>query len=110
MTREEFNKKWADVDMDKQSEETVREFKNDCFELYEKTGFLEHFNTPYKEFSDHNGRPFTVLKRLGEEDCDLENLPMWKIRFENGDIADCFPEEICKLEAEECTFLLENRG
>ena len=44
---------------------------------------------------------FTVLDRVKEfseetkEGNDLEYLPMWKIQFENGDITEAYPEEIC---------------
>ena len=41
---------------------------------------------------------FEVIRRATEEECDLEAMPLWLIRFENGDEAYCYPEEICKIE------------
>lgn len=98
MTEQEFNKRWKDVKVDLLSEEQLRAFKQDCFALYETTGFLEVFDSPYDDEGEHNGMPFKVVRRAGEHECDLEAMPIWLIEFQNGDNAYCYPEEITKLE------------
>ena len=97
MTITEFEKKWANVSMEEMDENQLREFKNDCFAMYENGGFLEKFDSPYDEQGEHNGMTFKVLSRATEKDFDLESMPIWHIEFQNGDKAYCYPEEICKL-------------
>jgi hypothetical protein len=41
---------------------------------------------------------FEVIRRATIGECDLEAMPIWFVRFENGDEAYCYPEEIAKLE------------
>lgn len=98
MTEREFNLMWGDVDIDLLPDEIFEQFKNDCFEMYEETGFIEKFNSPYDEEREHNGMKFNVLRRATTDEVDIECMPVWKIKFENGDIAYCYPEEICKVE------------
>ncbi len=108
MTEQEFNKKWGeDVDPYNLSDEELVQFKNDCFEVYETTGFAETFKSPYDDEGEHNGQKFTVLRRAkpynfndenDKGDVDLENLPVWLVQFEDGNTAYCYPEEICLLE------------
>lgn len=76
MTLEEFNGKWADACIDNMSEAELRSFKNDCFSMYEKTGFRDVFNSPYDEQGEHNGMPFKVVRRAAETECDLEAMPL----------------------------------
>lgn len=99
MTEQEFQSKWDGVNIDELSEDRFREFKQDCFDLYEATGFLDTFDSPYDDHGEHNGMPFKVLRRAKEGECDLEAMPLWLIEFENGDTAYCYPEEITKLES-----------
>ena len=103
MTTTDFEKKWANVSIEEMDENQLREFKNDCFAMYEHGGFLEKFNSPYDEQREHNGMPFKVLNRATEEEFDLEAMPIWCVEFQNGDKAYCYPEEICKLEHTEKT-------
>ena len=98
MNKHTFNEKWNNVNVDELSDKQLLEFKTDCFSLYENTGFLEHFNSPYDEEGEHNGMKFKVLRRANLNECDLEAMPIWFIEFENGDNAYCYPEEICNLE------------
>lgn len=42
----------------------------------------------------HDGQPFKVVRRLTWQECDEENRPMWRIRFNDGFETDAFPEEI----------------
>lgn len=113
MTRERFDRKWGDVKRDKLTLEKEREFVEDVFQLYEHIGFAERFNSPYDQPNEHNGMKFKVIRRAtefnnetGEGEVDLESMPVWVVRFENGDEACCYPEEICK--AEKSVLLVEN--
>ena len=74
------------------------------FDKYESTGFAETFGTPYDGERKYVGMKFEVIGRVKEitEDrengADLECLPMWNIRFDNGEEMAAYPEEICLLE------------
>lgn len=96
----DFKEKWADVNVDDLSDEDFLKFKEDCFELYERTGFLELFDSPYDDHGEHNGMRFEVIRRATVKECDLEAMPIWFIKFENGDEAYCYPEEIALIEHE----------
>lgn len=98
MTEKEFNEKWGGVIIDNLDDKQFIEFKQDCFEMYETDGFIEKFDSPYDDFGEHNGMKFEVVRRATTKEVDLEAMPVWFIRFENGDEAYCYPEEICKSE------------
>ena len=98
MTKNEFNNKWGNVDIDSISDEEFFQFKQDCFAMYEQSGFIDNFDSPYDDEGEHNGMTFKVLRRATTEECDLEAMPIWFIEFENGDTAYCYPEEICRAE------------
>lgn len=98
MTEKEFNEKWGGVIVDNLDDNQFMEFKRDCFEMYETDGFIEKFDSPYDDFAEHNGMKFEVVRRANLNEVDLEAMPVWFIRFENGDEAYCYPEEICKAE------------
>lgn len=98
MTEKEFNEKWGGVIVDNLDDNQFMEFKQDCFEMYETDGFIEKFDSPYDDFGEHNGMKFEVVRRANLNEVDLEAMPVWFIRFENGDEAYCYPEEICKAE------------
>lgn len=80
------------------TEEQEKAFINDCYNTYEYIGFAETFNTPYDEYEEYKGKRFIVLGRADETKIDLECLPMWNIKFENGDTMAAYPEEICLAE------------
>lgn len=86
------------------SEVEERNWVNDSFDTYEHIGFADTFGTPYTGEKKYEDMRFTVLGRVKEitEDkengADLECLPMWNIRLENGDIMAAYPEEICLAE------------
>ena len=86
------------------TEDEERAFVNDCYDTYEHIGFAETFNTPYTDKEMYKGMKFTVLDRVKEfseetkEGNDLECLPMWNIRFEDGFEMAAYPEEICLAE------------
>lgn len=105
MTEKEFDAKWEKgIDPWELDNKTLVEFKSDCFDLYETTGFLDRFDSPYDDVGgldghEHNGMKFEVIRRASTDDgFELEIMPLWLIRFENGDEAYCYPEEICKAE------------
>ena len=100
MTEKEYNDKWGGVNTDLMSEEEFYQFKQDCFEMYETTGFSDFFHSPYDDPGyDHNGKPFKVIRRATEGECDLEAMPLWLVKFEDDDEPYyCYPEEICKIE------------
>lgn len=70
------------------------------FNRYEKTGFLDTFDSPYETGHKYNGMRFKVLSRCGEG-WDSECLPAWNIQLENGDKLEAYPEEICKSERDD---------
>ena len=79
------------------------QYVQDCFDLYEKIGFLKQFRSRYSDSEDYDGQLFEVLRRVSytDDDVDLEVLPMWVMRFRNGVVSYAFPEEICKAENDE---------
>lgn len=91
-------------DMDEDREEEWVAF---CFDAYEADGFKETFGTPYYENREYDGMKFTVLGRVPnieddfENGADLECLPMWRIKLENGLEMDAYPDEICLSETDE---------
>ena len=95
MTNEMFNKKWSNVNIDTLTFDQLVEYKSDCFALWESRGFLDKFNSPYDE-DNHNGKPFKVLRRAEEGEVDIEAMPIWVVKFADGDTAYCYPEEICR--------------
>ena len=105
MTKEIFKNKWpwSSTKVDDMTDSELAEFKEDCFQLYEQTGFIEKFDSPYDDHGEHNGMKFEVIRRATVEECDLEAMPIWLVKFENGDEAYCYPEEICRIEQEKKT-------
>ena len=103
MTHKEFEEKWgAMIDRNELSFNEHLDFVEDAFSIYENGGFKEFFQTPHEEGSEYNGLKFEVINRItdvfDDEDSNIKTLPMWRIRFENGDDFNAYPEEICKLE------------
>ncbi len=82
-------------------DERAREFVNDCFALYEQEGFADRFWSPYGDYKERFGEPFTVVERCTEENCHLDVLPLWNIRFEDGTVIGAYPEEIVPSEMKE---------
>lgn len=96
MTKEEFKNKWGSVEADNLNEKDFAAFKNDCFLLYESSGWKNSFYSPYESENKNNGKPFTVLRRATTGEYDVEQLPCWLIRFDDGKETFAFPEDICK--------------
>jgi hypothetical protein len=100
MTEKELDEKWgANLDPSELEYEKLVEFKNDCFDMYETSGFSDAFHSPYETEKHHNGMQFKVLRRATEDECDLEAMPLWVVKFDDEEEPYyCYPEEICKLE------------
>lgn len=93
MTWDEMKVKYPEY-RDCMTEEREREFVKDCFTLYEKEGFAKNFWSQGGDYKKYHGQPFAVISRAEEDDVDLECLPMWKIRFDDGFEMDAYPDEI----------------
>ena len=99
MTKEIFNEKWGEWNKwECEDDNELQKYVEDAFQLYEQSGFIEKFDSPYDDNGEHNGMGFEVLRRATVNECDLEVLPVWLVRFENGDEAYCYPEEIAVIE------------
>ena len=81
--------------------EEERAFVEKCFDLYEKEGFTKKFHTPYDDKQSYEGKEFTVLGRVSEGRADLCTLPIWQIKFSDGNVIDAYPEEIAISEVNE---------
>lgn len=106
MSVEEFDAKWGEMPNRSEMDfETELEFIEDCFNMYETSGFSATYHSIYKEESELNGVAFQVIGRASYSngDCDFEQLPMWHIEFEDGTKHMAFPEEITKIERERQT-------
>lgn len=81
------------------SMEREREFVRDCFDAYENCEVkADTFWTPFTDYQDKIGQPFTILRRVDELDCDLCALPQWHIILADGTEIDAYPEEIFERE------------
>ena len=101
MTWDEMRVKYPEY-KDEMTEERMREFVKDCFDTYEQTEKVaDTFWELGGDFPDYVGKPFQIIGRVTEEDADLECLPMWKIRFEDGKEMEAYPEEIFEREQKE---------
>lgn len=85
------------------TEEEEKIFVNYWFDKYESEGFAKVFCSPYtftdEEPTKYNGKKFEVVGRVkpldeDEHGSDLECLPMWNIKFEDGYTMAAYPEEI----------------
>lgn len=107
MSVEEFDAKWGETpNRDKMDFETEVEFIEDCFNMYETSGFSATYHSiGIDDGKDFNGVAFQVIGRASYSngDCDIEQLPMWHIEFEDGTRYMAFPEEITKIERERQT-------
>ena len=54
------------------------------------------FNSPYDQYKDRNGQTFVIVRKITEEeeDYDFETLPVYIIRFQDGEEITAYPEEI----------------
>lgn len=96
-----FEKEWDKlhakypIDREEMTEEQHIAYVNECFDLYEKEGFAKKYWSPYGDYPEYIGMSFEVVGRCSEnEDTDLEVLPLWRVRFEDGFEGQAYPEEI----------------
>lgn len=56
----------------------------------------EAFHTGFEQHSERNGQPFTIIGYIDQVDDghDAESLPMFKIRFEDGEEIEAWPYEL----------------
>lgn len=100
MTKEEFENKYKDYpNREYMTEEQEKEFVEDSFVCCEQEGFARVFWSQDSVYSERNGKPFTIVGRVALYDgknngADLECLPMWVIRFEDGFETAAYPDEI----------------
>ena len=98
MTPQEFKDKWGDTDpWDIEDENVLRRYKEDCFKMWEKTGFKERYMSKVDPDEPYNNTPFKVLRRATEEEYELHCMPLWLVELYDGHTAYCGPDEICKL-------------
>ena len=77
-----------------------REYVGALSEAYEETGFCDTCKFCGCEGTEiYDNKPFRVLGRVSEDDgADLETLPLWYIRFDDGFETAAYPSEICLAE------------
>ena len=104
MSVEQFDAKWGEMPNRSEMDfETELEFIEDAFNMYETSGFSATYHSiGIDDGKDFDGVAFQVIGRASYAnlDCDLEQLPMWHIEFEDGTKHMAFPEEITKIERE----------
>lgn len=62
---------------------------------YQGFTFSDKFWTPYEDYAYRIGQKFSVVRRATtQDDIDVECLPKWLIRFEDGETIFAHPEEI----------------
>lgn len=59
---------------------------------------MSTFNTPYEQYADRQGQEFELVRAITEPDAshDAEVLPMYVIRFADGEEIEAWPEEVGK--------------
>ena len=59
-------------------------------------GYRETFTTTFQQFAEREGQTFTVVSVISEpdENHDEEVLPMYRIRFADGEEIEAWPEEV----------------
>ncbi len=88
MTKAELNEKYPEY-RDEMTVEREKEYVNDCFDYYEQQGFAKVFWSQGGDFKEHHFKPFKVMGRVpalegNNKGMELDCLPMWYIRFEDG--------------------------
>ncbi|MEW6769950.1 MAG: hypothetical protein AB1330_00970 [Bacillota bacterium] len=56
--------------------------------------FKERFETPFEQYSEHNGKRFKPIRRLDDSERDRCVGRMWKIELETGEVIDAWQEEV----------------
>lgn len=102
LTWKELNEKFGGIDREDMTEEQLKEYLSICFDLYEADGFTKLFTSPYdlEEENLYKGKPYTVIQRLNDTYIDPCFLPMWMIKFEDGNMMAVYPEEVIVTQVE----------
>ena len=97
MTRKEFRLKWDAIRYEDMDDAQFKDYIEDCFSMYETEGFhTNNFRGLYSDSKKFNGQTFEVVRRCTTKDgFDLEVLPAWVVRFQDGTELQAFPEEVC---------------
>ena len=68
----------------------------DCDHTIAPASFAETFRSPYSQYASRRGETFTVERIImaPDVDHDAEVLPMYGIRFEDGEAIEAWPEEV----------------
>ena len=73
---------------------------------YHEGQFRQFFTSPFEQYAEHIGKPFTVVKetRPGKPETDESEAEddMYLIRFEDGTEIEAFGHEVCVLDYEKC--------
>lgn len=108
MTWDEIRTKYPDRPYrEDMTEEREKEFVEDCFSCYENEGFAKVFWSQGGDYADYIEKPFKIVGRVPILDdahpdgAELECLPMWRIRFEDGFEMAAYPDEIIPREMRE---------
>jgi len=66
--------------------------------------FRKYFTSPFEQYADRVGQPFTVLRSLQDEGMDGDEWveDMYTIRFEDGEEIEAWGHEVCELRSEAC--------
>lgn len=64
------------------------------------------FKAQHDQYREHNGKPFTVLDIIVDEDetHDAEILPMYLILLETGEVIEAWPDEVERAKTHYCTY------
>ena len=107
MTLEEIRAKYNDMFRDEMDTDTQINYVNDLFDMYEAEGFSKVFWSNGGDMPEYIGKTFEVLGRTpmsgGTEKngADISDLPMWRIKFDDGNIISAYPDEIVLSEMKE---------
>ena len=102
MTWDEFEKKYRGAPCrEDMPEEQEKEYVEDLFTAYEQEDrFSKVFWSQGGDYPQYIGKPFSIVGRTSVYDeksqkgTDLECLPMWRIKFEDGFEMSAYPDEI----------------
>jgi len=73
---------------------------------YHEGQFREFFTSPYRQYAEHIGKPFHVVKKIQPSKEETENSDgqevMYLIRLEGKIEIEAFGHEVCVLDYENC--------
>ena len=63
----------------------------------DETKHLKVFHSTCEDYNHYNLHPFKIIRRLTPDEVSSDDMPMWKIEFNDGKQIDAFVDEIFKL-------------